>query len=146
MIIAGCPSGAIESTLAAVPDKQDLEYPTVLMENRETGSESGTAQPFSLPDTGVMTPGRSGEVTAGKLRPLGCVQCHMPLAKRPLVDGGVVRNTRQHLWRGGHDPAMVEKALTVEFVEVKPRGQDFENDQVHARQLEQQPETHETPS
>jgi hypothetical protein len=114
----------IESTLAAVPDKQDLEYLTVLMENRETGSESGTDQPFSLPDTGVMTPGRSGEVTAGKIRALGCVQCHMPLAKRPLVDGGVVRNTRQHLWRGGHDPAMVEKALTVEFVEVKPRGQD----------------------
>jgi hypothetical protein len=29
-----------------------------------------------------------------------------------------IRDTRQHLWRGGHDPEMVKKALTVEFTEV----------------------------
>jgi hypothetical protein len=37
----------------------------------------------------------------------------MPLIERPLVKGGPVRRTRQHLWRGGHDPAMVRKALTI---------------------------------
>jgi hypothetical protein len=41
----------------------------------------------------------------------------MPLLKRPLVEGGEVRETRQHLWRGGHDPAMVKKALTIKFTE-----------------------------
>ena len=68
--------------------------------------------------------GESGEVTASNTRVLGCVQCHMPLVRRPLVEGGVVRDTRQHLWRGGHDPEMVRKSLTVEFVEKKRSGQD----------------------
>ena len=55
--------------------------------------------------------------TAGReaVRPgdaaLNCVQCHMPLVERPLVVGGKVRMVRRHLWRGGHDPAMVKQAL-----------------------------------
>jgi hypothetical protein len=48
----------------------------------------------------------------------------MPLANRPLVKGGVVRKTRQHLWRGGHDPEMVKKALTIEFAEETRSRQD----------------------
>ena len=47
----------------------------------------------------------------------GCVECHMPLKKRSLVKDGVIRDTRQHLWRGGHDPAMVKSALTIKFYE-----------------------------
>ena len=66
----------------------------------------------------VITTGKSGEVSASNTRTLGCVGCHMPLLKRPLVEGGAIRDTRQHLWRGGHDPEMVKKALTVEFTEV----------------------------
>jgi hypothetical protein len=42
---------------------------------------------------------------------LDCVNCHMPLVERPLVAGGDVRATRQHLWRGGHDPEMVKRGL-----------------------------------
>ena len=42
---------------------------------------------------------------------LDCVQCHMPLAERPLVAGGQVRTVRRHLWRGGHDPDMVKQGL-----------------------------------
>ncbi len=68
--------------------------------------------------------GTSGEIAGVDIASLGCVQCHMPLAKRPLVKGGVVRNTRQHLWRGGHDPAMVKKALTIAFAEVKQTEED----------------------
>ena len=48
----------------------------------------------------------------------------MPLKKRPLVEGGVVRDTRQHFWRGGHDPEMVKKALTIAFAEKKQPGKD----------------------
>ncbi len=40
-----------------------------------------------------------------------CIQCHMPLAERPLVAGGQVRTVRKHLWRGGHDPEMVKQGL-----------------------------------
>jgi len=68
--------------------------------------------------------GTSGEIAGVDIASLGCVQCHMPLAKRPLVKGGVVRNTRQHLWRGGHDPEMVKKALTIAFAEVKQTEED----------------------
>lgn len=61
--------------------------------------------------------GNSGETVVGKIAALGCVECHMPAVERPLVKDGPRRKARQHLWRGGHDPAMVKKALTVEFVE-----------------------------
>ena len=46
---------------------------------------------------------------------LGCVNCHMPVKERALVPGGKVYPTRQHLWRGGHDPNMVKNALTISF-------------------------------
>jgi cytochrome c553 len=59
--------------------------------------------------------GISGEVSVFDTQALACVECHMPLLERPLVVGGKVRTTRQHLWRGGHDPEMVKKALTIDF-------------------------------
>jgi hypothetical protein len=40
---------------------------------------------------------RSGEYAMRDVAGLGCVQCHMPEGR--------------HLWRGGHDPAMVRSAL-----------------------------------
>jgi hypothetical protein len=40
---------------------------------------------------------RSGEYAVRDVAGLGCVQCHMPEGR--------------HLWRGGHDPAMVRTAL-----------------------------------
>lgn len=62
--------------------------------------------------------GRSGEYTVGSVRELGCVECHMPLVERPLVDGGQVRMARRHLWRGGHDPDMVASALEAKVSEI----------------------------
>jgi hypothetical protein len=57
--------------------------------------------------------GRSGEARVANGESLQCVECHMPRVRRPLVPGGELRPARQHLWRGGHDPAMVSRALTV---------------------------------
>lgn len=57
--------------------------------------------------------GRSGETVIEDVAALGCVDCHMPAVERPLVDGGPVRPARRHLWRGGHDPDMVRRALDV---------------------------------
>jgi hypothetical protein len=48
----------------------------------------------------------------------------MPLVERPLVENGPVRRTRQHLWRGGHDPEMVKNALTIDFTEEQRPRQD----------------------
>ena len=55
-------------------------------------------------------PLKPGEVDVSGL---GCVDCHMPLVQRPLVPGGQPRPARRHLWRGGHDPAMVKQGLKV---------------------------------
>ncbi|MCX7167719.1 MAG: multiheme c-type cytochrome [Rhodocyclales bacterium] len=56
-------------------------------------------------DAAGQKSGRSGDASPD------CVQCHMPLAERPLVAGGKVRTVRRHLWRGGHDPEMVKQGL-----------------------------------
>jgi hypothetical protein len=70
-------------------------------------------------------PSRSGEVTAENPASLGCVECHMPTVTRALVPGGPPRATRQHLWRGGHDPEMVRQGLDVQFTrQARPTGKD----------------------
>ncbi len=45
-----------------------------------------------------------------------CQNCHMPEIVRPVATGGPVRQGRQHLWRGGHDPEMIKRALQAELV------------------------------
>jgi len=97
----------IESTLTVVEKNDSINAVKSQDENNVT-------------DKSTVKTGISGEVSVLDTRELGCVECHMPLLKRPLVKGGEVRETRQHLWRGGHDPEMVKKALTIEFVEDKP--------------------------
>ena len=59
----------------------------------------------------------SGEYVVRGVQELGCVQCHMPAVVRPVVDGGAIRFGRRHLWRGGHDPAMVASALQASLTE-----------------------------
>jgi len=65
----------------------------------------------------TLSDGKTGETIVPDSSSLGCVQCHMPLVERPLVKDGKVRQTRRHLWRGGHDPAMVKQGLNVAFTE-----------------------------
>lgn len=40
-----------------------------------------------------------------------CQDCHMPEVERAVAPGGPVRRGRRHLWRGGHDPEMVRRAV-----------------------------------
>lgn len=54
----------------------------------------------------------SGEIAVRDAAALGCVDCHMPPAVRPIAEGGAPQPVRRHLWRGGHDPDMVRSALT----------------------------------
>ena len=60
---------------------------------------------------------KTGELSVQDIAALGCVECHMPAVQRPLVEGGVTRMARRHLWRGGHDPEMVRKAFSAELIE-----------------------------
>ena len=45
-----------------------------------------------------------------------CQSCHMPEIERPVATGGPLRKGRQHLWRGGHDPDMVKRAVDIKVV------------------------------
>ena len=52
-----------------------------------------------------------------------CTGCHMPEVTRPLWAGGPPRAGRQHLWRGGHTPASVQQALSVDVdLRARPDG------------------------
>jgi hypothetical protein len=42
-----------------------------------------------------------------------CQSCHMPEIDRPVADHSPIRRGRQHLWRGGHDPDMVKRAVAI---------------------------------
>jgi len=55
------------------------------------------------------------EFEAGPYKAKGyiCQTCHMPEVERPIAEGGPVRKGRRHLWRGGHDPDQVKRALSV---------------------------------
>ena len=68
--------------------------------------------------------GKSGEDIMSNTASLGCIQCHMPVVKRALVSGGKVRQTRHHYWRGGHDPEMVKKSLSVNFSEAQTENKE----------------------
>lgn len=48
-----------------------------------------------------------------------CQSCHMPEVDRPAADGGPIRRGRRHLWRGGHDPDMIKRAVAIQ-VKVEP--------------------------
>ena len=85
-------------------------------------TEQSLAESTVAQKTRVST---TGEMSTTKLNKLGCVQCHMPLMERPLVAGGEVRKTRRHLWRGGHDPAMVKSALAFDFSRIDFSKIDF---------------------
>ena len=45
-----------------------------------------------------------------------CQTCHMPEIERPVATGGPVRKGRQHLWRGGHSPEMIQRALEARLI------------------------------
>jgi hypothetical protein len=50
-----------------------------------------------------------------------CQTCHMPEVERPAADGGPVRKVRRHLWRGGHDPEQIRRAVTIGVRAEPPR-------------------------
>ena len=79
-------------------------------------ANSITNQPENKPDN------KTGELSLQDISALGCVECHMPAVERPLVEGGVTRMSRRHLWRGGHDPDMVRNAFSAELNENRLAG------------------------
>ena len=79
---------------------------------------------FSIPPCGTVTEIRKNtegkpvetvnDLSVTDIAALGCVECHMPATMRPLSKDGPPRLVHRHLWRGGHDPQMVKKAVAVQ--------------------------------
>jgi len=99
----------INSSTADIPTPEDLQRLMSLLNEDERAQYTRAIEARQSP----ALPGKPLEPGDADVTRLGCVDCHMPLVQRPLVPGGKVRPVRQHLWRGGHDPAMVKKALKV---------------------------------
>lgn len=74
---------------------------------------------LSLGDPNICT--TMNEIEANDINP-NCINCHMPQITRPLVAGYPPRQGRQHLWRGGHDPAMVSKDLDIAIEQTAAKG------------------------
>jgi len=55
-----------------------------------------------------------------------CQSCHMPEVTRPVAQGGPIRSGRRHLWRGGHDPDMIKRAVAVQVIADPPQPQPGE--------------------
>jgi Cytochrome c554 and c-prime len=102
------PCGTVAEIQATPPGRLASEDREALRDH------GGSTAPGPVIPPDAKTGGSSGPAAGS----LGCVQCHMPLVERPLVEGGTVRPVRRHLWRGGHDPEMVKQGLEVRFAEI----------------------------
>ena len=71
---------------------------------------------YRIPPCGTVA-----EITESGESP-DCASCHMPAVERPLVTGGAPRQSRRHLFRGGHDPDTVRRALAVDVEMTDPEG------------------------
>ena len=49
-----------------------------------------------------------------------CQSCHMPEVTRPVATNSPIRQGRRHLWRGGHDPDMVKRAVAIQVAANPP--------------------------
>jgi len=77
------------------------------------GCHEVTAKSFSFLRSGIC--GTGGEWKDGPYIKKGyrCQTCHMPEVTRPLMTGRKRLKNGRHLWRGGHSPEQVAKALTI---------------------------------
>lgn len=64
---------------------------------------------YRIPPCGTVAEISKGGTT------IDCTGCHMPAVVRPVWNGGVPRPGRKHLWKGGHDPLMVRRAVDVDL-------------------------------
>ncbi|MDD9859679.1 MAG: multiheme c-type cytochrome [Nitrospira sp.] len=104
--------GPFDDSAAPHPVKYDPAFRTTALCYRCHSVESG---PFQFYRAGPC--GTFGEYEGEFfMREQGftCQHCHMPEISRPVATGGPIRHGRQHVWRGGHDPEMIKRAVAVQ--------------------------------
>lgn len=106
--------GPFENAKAPHPTKYDPMFRTTQLCYRCHSVVGGPAQFYNGGPCGTYPEFEDGYWK--KERGFICQSCHMPEIERPVAIGGPARQGRQHLWRGGHDPAMVKRAIDVQVV------------------------------
>ena len=106
--------GPFEDSAAPHPTKFDPNFRTAQVCYRCHNVISGPAQFYNVGPCGTYAE-YEGKFFM-KERGFICQSCHMPEIQRPVATDGPIRQGRQHLWRGGHDPEMIKRAVAIQMV------------------------------
>lgn len=104
--------GPFDDSAAPHPTKYDPAFRTTAVCHRCHNVVSGPFQFYNVGPCGTYAE-YEGEFFM-KEQGFTCQHCHMPEISRPVADGGPIRQGRQHLWRGGHDPEMIKRAVAIQ--------------------------------
>jgi hypothetical protein len=103
--------GPFDDSVAPHPTRFDPNFRTTQVCYRCHNVVSGPFQFYNVGPCGTYAEyeGRYFMKEKGMI----CQSCHMPEVERPIAEGGPIRQGRRHLWRGGHDPDMIKRAVAV---------------------------------
>jgi hypothetical protein len=104
--------GPFEDSAAPHPTRFDPSFRTAQVCYRCHNVVSGPAQFYNVGPCGTYAE-YEGKYFMQE-RGFICQSCHMPEIDRPAAVNGPIRRGRQHLWRGGHDPDMIKRAVAVQ--------------------------------
>ncbi|HEU4504503.1 MAG TPA: multiheme c-type cytochrome [Nitrospira sp.] len=104
--------GPFEDSAAPHPTKFDPNFRTTQVCYRCHNVVSGPAQFYRVGPCGTYAE-YEGKFFMQE-RGFICQSCHMPEIDRPVATNSPIRRGRQHLWRGGHDPDMVKRAVAIQ--------------------------------
>jgi hypothetical protein len=104
--------GPYDDAVAPHPTRFDPAFRTTQVCYRCHNVVSGTAQFYNAGPCGTYAE-YEGKFFM-KEKGLICQSCHMPSVVRPVAEGAPIREGRRHLWRGGHDPEMIKRAVAVQ--------------------------------
>ncbi len=104
--------GPFDDSVAPHPTKFDPSFRTTQICYRCHNVVSGPAQLYRVGPCGTYAE-YEGKFFMQE-RGMICQSCHMPEVERPVANGGPIRQGRRHLWRGGHDPEMIKRAVAVQ--------------------------------
>jgi hypothetical protein len=104
--------GPFDDAVAPHPTKFDPKFKTAELCYRCHNVMSGPAQFYNVGPCGTYAEyeGKYWMKEKGFI----CQSCHMPEIERPAAVNGPIRRGRQHLWRGGHDPEMIKRAVSIQ--------------------------------
>jgi hypothetical protein len=104
--------GPYDDSVAPHPTQFDPSFRTTQVCYRCHNVVSGPMQFYNAGPCGTY-PEYEGKFFM-KEKGLICQSCHMPEVERPVAKDSPIRFGRRHLWRGGHDPEMVKRAVAVQ--------------------------------